>query len=288
MDSVKKLFMGVTVGVAVLSLAACGSSADLTTGTTEKSDLTLEQVYDKAIERQESMQSAKANIVMDQVTAMTLEGEEMNMTSSTNMDMEMTVKPVAFFVDGTVTMEMAGESEAMDMPLQMYMTEADGFYMNDFMTGGWSKLPENLTEDMLAQMGAQADASEQLKQLKGFINDFTFEQTDDAYILTLVADGEKFNEVMLGQVMGSLNQLGEDEQSLLEGITFEDAKYVITIDKKTFDTVKMDMDFIMNMDVMGQQSKVDTKSTVTYSEFDNVDTITIPQEVLDTATETAF
>ena len=285
----KKFFIGATIGVAAISLAACGDGATPTDGTTAKSDLTLEQVFDKAMERQENLQSTKATMTMEQGTTMTIEGEEVHMTSSTNMDMSMTAKPLALIADGTMSMTMADEEETLEMPLKMYLTEEDGFYMNDVMGEGWLKLPNDMYKDMLAQAGANADASEQLKQLEPFIDDFTFEQTDAAYVLTLNAIGEEFHELILDQVTGTMaQQLGEEGQSLFEGIQFEDAKYIITIDKKTFDITKMDLDFVMTMDVEGVIAKANTTSTIIYSDFDSVDTITIPQDVLDTAVESAF
>jgi hypothetical protein len=285
----KKFFIGATIGVAAISLAACGDSATPTDGTTAKSDLTLEQVFDKAMERQENLQSTKATMTMEQGTTMTIEGEEVHMTSSTNMDMSMTVKPMALIADGTMSMTMADEEETLEMPLKMYLTEEDGFYMNNVMDEGWLKLPNDMYKDMLAQAGANADASEQLKQLEPFINDITFEQTDAAYILTLNAIGEEFHEMVLEQVMGTMEQqLGEEGQSLYEGIQFEDAKYIITIDKETFDITKMDIDFVLTMDVQGVTSKINTASTIIYSDFNEVDTITIPQDVIDTAVESAF
>lgn len=226
---------------------------------------------------------------MEQGTAMTIEGEEVHMTSSTNMDMSMTVKPMALIADGTMSMTMADEEETLEMPLKMYLTEEDGFYMNNVMDEGWLKLSNDMYKDMLAQAGANADASEQLKQLEPFINDITFEQTDAAYVLTLNAIGEEFHEMVLEQVMGTMKQqLGEDGQSLYEGIQFEDAKYIITIDKETFDITKMNLDFVLTMDIEGVTSKVNTASTIIYSDFNEVDTITIPQDVIDTAVESAF
>ena len=285
----KKYFIGAIIGVAAISLAACGDSATPTDGTTEKSDLTLEKVFDKALERQENLQSTKATMTMEQGTTMTIEGEEVHMTSSTNMDMSMTVKPMALIADGTMSMTMADEEETLEMPLKMYLTEEDGFYMNNVMDEGWLKLPNDMYKDMLAQAGANADASEQLKQLEPFINDITFEQTDKAYVLTLNAIGEEFHEMVLEQVMGTMEQqLGEDGQSLYEGIQFEDAKYIITIDKETFDITKMNLDFVMTMDIEGVTSKVNTASTIIYSDFNEVDAITIPQDVIDTAVESAF
>ena len=54
----------------LFTLAACGDSATPIDGTTEKSDLALEQVFNNAMERQESLKSVKANIAMEQETAM--------------------------------------------------------------------------------------------------------------------------------------------------------------------------------------------------------------------------
>ena len=282
-----KYFIGAVVGVAAFSLAACGDSATPIEGTTEKSDLALEEVFNKAMERQESLHSVKANIIMEQGIVMTVDGEEVQMTSSTNIVMSATVKPMAFFVDGTMSMTMAGEEESFDMPLNMYLTEADGFYMNDTMSGGWIKLPDEMYDELLAQVGANADTKEQLQQLKPFLKDFKFEQKNEEYILTLYANGEKFNDMILKQVAGSMSQQ-LDGEALLNGMEVKDAKYVITIDKQTFDTRKMNMDFVMKFDVEGMSAEVNTLSTITYSNFNNVDTIIIPQDVLDTAIDSDF
>ena len=285
----KKYYIGAILGLAVFALAACGDSATPIDGTTKKSDLALEQVFNNAMERQESLQSVKADMTMEQATAMTVEGEEIQMTSSTNMEMSLTAKPMALFADGTMSMTMAGQEESFNMPLKMYLTEADGFYMNDMMSGGWVKFPNDMYEDLLAQVGANADAQEQLQQLEPFLEDFKFEQTDGEYILTLHANGEKFNEMILEQVTGTLSQqLGEEGQSVFDGIKIEDAKYIITIDKETFDMKKIDMDFVMTMDVEGVLAKVNTSSTITYSSFNEIDTITIPQDVLNTAIDAGF
>ena len=285
----KKYYIGAVIGLAVFSLAACGDSATPTEGTTEKSDLALEQVYNNAMERQENLQSVKANMEMEQEMAMTVDGEEVQMTSSTNVDMSITTNPMALFLDGTMSMTMAGEEESFSMPLSMYLTEADGFYMNDTMSGGWLRLPDNMYEDLLAQVGANADTQEQLQQMEPFLEDLVFSQTDKEYILTLNANGEKFNEMILEQVTGTLGQqLGEEEQSVVDGTKIKDAKYIITIDKETFDMTKIVMDFVMTIDVEGVLAKVNTLSTMTYSNFNSVDTITIPQDVLDTAIDTDF
>ncbi|HAU34145.1 MAG TPA: hypothetical protein DCW76_07360, partial [Lysinibacillus sp.] len=58
----KKIFKVLAVGTLALTLAACNSSATPTKDTTKTSNLTLEQVYDKAVDRQSDIKSASANM----------------------------------------------------------------------------------------------------------------------------------------------------------------------------------------------------------------------------------
>ena len=288
----RKFYIGVLAGVSALSLVACSDSATPVDGTTDQSDLTLEDVFNKAMVQQESIESAKATVVMDQTIAMTGEGEgeEINMTSSTNMDMSMTTKPLAFYIDGEMSMAMADEAEALEeMPLKMYFTEAAGFYMYDMANEGWLKLPDESYQEILAQAGASANATEQLEQLKPFLDDFIFEQNDSAYILTLNAKGEKFKDLIFEQLEGTLGQsLGEESESILDNIQFDNAKYIITIDKKTFDTTKIVTDLAMEMHMEGTNAKISTLSTINFSDINKLDAITIPQDVIDNAVTSEF
>lgn len=66
----------------------------------------------------------------------------------------------------------------------------------------------------------------------------------------------------------------------LEGLTIDKANYVIFIDKETFDTNKMDMNFDLKMSVEGQKSTIQTKSVVTFTEINHLDTIDALKAVL--------
>lgn len=75
-------------------------------------------------------------------------------------------------------------------------------------------------------------------------------------------------------------ELGENP---LDGLTIDQINYVLYIDKDTFDTNKMDMNFDLKMNVEGNEMVMNTKSVITYTEFDHLKTIDIPQEVIDNA-----
>ena len=273
----KKHYFLATSALAVFALAACGDTAAPVTGTQDESSLTLQLVFDKAIERQQTLKSVHAVVDMKQEMEMEFDGQQMLFTTASNFDMDAQQSPLAMFMTGTVAMDVGGE--LMEMPLEMYMTEADGFYMLNAETNEWMKLPADQYEQMLAQTGAQADATEQLEQLKQFVDDFEFKQDDNNYLLTLHVEGEKFKEFVMGQLGTSLGETTELSGDVLDTMAFEDSKYKLTINKETFDTEEMIMDLTILMDEQGQQSKITNDAKIIYSKFDQLDEIKIPNEV---------
>ncbi len=277
----KKLFIGMTLGSAVL-VAACGDSATVTDNASEKSELTLEQVYEKTIERQQELKSAKATMKIDQTIGVDSEEGAFEMTSTSDFNMDMIIDPIQLYLEGTTAMKDSESGEEMEAPMKMYMTQSDGFYIYEETAGSWLKLPQGEYDELMNQAGIQNDPSEQLRQLEQFVKDFTFEQNDDEYILTLDTDGEKFKEFALEQAKASM---GGEEQLLgsMDGLNIEDAQYVFIIDKETFDMSNMKMDMVMTMEEETGKMTINQSATVDYSDFNKIDAITIPQEVIDNA-----
>ncbi|AUS87728.1 DUF6612 family protein [Lysinibacillus capsici] len=280
----KKIFKVLAVGTLALTLAACNSSATPTKDTTNKSKLTLEQVYDKAVDRQADIQSASAKMDMTQVTKVGSGEEAMEFSIDSKMEMDIIVDPLAMHLSGSMTMpDMMNEGkETMDMPIEMYMKKDAGLFMKDSTTDSWLKLPDENFDAILDQTAASADAKEQLEQLKKFIKDFTFEQTDDEYVLTLDAKGDKFKELIDSEINKSMQEMGLEENPM-DQLSIEKINYVLHIDKETFDTNKMDMNFDLKMAVEGDELLMNTKSVVTYTEFNHLKTIDIPQSIIDNA-----
>ncbi|QTB25919.1 hypothetical protein J2D51_16650 [Lysinibacillus sphaericus] len=284
MKVMKKIFKVLAVGTLALTLAACNSSATPTKDTTEKSKLTLEQVYDKAVDRQADIKSASANMDVTQVTKVGAGEEAMEFSINSKMEMDIIVDPLAMHLSGSMSMPdmMSEGQETTDMPIEMYMKKDAGLFMKDVTTDSWLKLPDENFDAILDQTAASADAKEQLEQLKKFIKDFTFEQTDKEYVLTLEAKGDKFKELIDSEINKSMQDMGLEENPM-DQLTIEKINYVLHIDKKTFDTNKMDMNFDLKMAVEGDELLMNTKSVVTYTDFNHLKTIDIPQNIVDNA-----
>lgn len=281
----RKILTFLGVGTIALVLAACNTSATPTKNTTETSSLTLEQVYDKAMERQADIKSMSASMDMKQVTKIGTGEEAMNMTIDSQMEIDMITKPLAMHLSGSMTMPdlLGGGETESSMPIEMYMKQDQGFFMKDVTTDSWLKLPSEDFDAVLAQTASSADAKKQLEQLKQYIDDFTFEQTDDTYVLTLNAQGDSFKELIESEVNKSMPELGLEENPLAD-LTIDQVNYVIYIDKKTFDTNKMDMNFDLKMSVEGEELTMSTTSVITYTHINHLDTIDIPQSIIDNAT----
>jgi hypothetical protein len=284
MKVMKKIFKVLAVGTLALTLAACNSSATPTKDTTKTSNLTLEQVYDKAVDRQSDIKSASANMDMTQVTKVGSGEEAMEFSINSKMEMDIIVDPLAMHLSGSMSMPdmMSEGQETTDMPIEMYMKKDAGLFMKDVTTDSWLKLPDENFDAILDQTAASADAKEQLEQLKKFINDFTFEQTDKEYVLTLEAKGDKFKELIDSEINKSIEDMGLEENPM-DQLTIEKINYVLHIDKETFDTKKMDMNFDLKMAVEGDELLMNTKSVVTYTDFNHLKTIDIPQSIVDNA-----
>lgn len=281
----KKLLIGMTLGSAVL-VAACGDSATVTDNASEKSELTLEQVYEKTLERQQELKSAKANMKVDQSLQMEKDGQTFEMTSSSNLNMDMVIDPKQLYIEGTTAMSDSETKKEQTTPSKIYMTQKDGYYIYDPTDDSWFKLPQEEFDSLMNEAGIQNDPSEQLRQLEEFVEDFTFEQNDKKYILTLNAEGEKFTEFILEQAKTTLG--GEQAEVVLgsmENLNIKDAQYVLEIDKKTFDMKNMKLDMVMSIERDGGTITIDQNATIDYSEFNTIDEIKIPQEIIDSVQE---
>lgn len=283
----KKMGNCFLASLVVLVLAACNDSAVPTKGSENNSELTLEEVYQKALERQNELESVSAIVDMEQEMSFGSGEEAIEINSKSDMKMDMITKPLSVYMEGTIGTGDQVAAEELNMNLKMYMTE-DGLYMHDGLEEYWTKLPTDDFDAILEQTAGQVNAAEQLEQMKEFISDFKFEQTDSSFILKLDTSSEKFNEFMLGQL--NLNEMlaTEETQQLLQDTKFEKVGYEITINKETFDITEMVNNINFTMNIEGESISTISDSKISFNNFNGVEEITIPQEVIDTAQEIEY
>ncbi|MBM7581007.1 DUF6612 family protein [Jeotgalibacillus terrae] len=274
-----------TTAVLTLSLAACTETAEPAEGSKETSSLSLEEVYTKAIEKNNDIESVKSSAVLNQTVTI---GSEDPVHTVSEIDMTIFNDPLVTHQINTTDMSGAAAEDAASQSYtsESYMTEND-FYMKDPTSGQWLKLPAEMTEQLMAVNESQTNPASELQTLETYLDDFSFEQDDDSFILTLNASGEKFSDMLMEQAGQFLPELdfGIPAETLFQNTTFEDVVYVITIDKDTFYIESLDLDMTMNMEFAEQSLAIDQSLESEYMDYNAIDELKVPQEVIDSAEE---
>lgn len=283
----KKWIMFMSAATLTVGLSACSETAEPASGDEgakgEDSDLTVEEVYAKSVEASEGVTGLHADILTDQVMAMEAEGMEINMKMDSAMDM--TIEPLAFHQTAETAIESEEIENSNPMSMEMYYTD-EGMFMYEETMATWLKMPDESIEDLKGLADQQtADPAQQLEELAEFQDDFTFEQSEEEYILTLDASGEKFQKLMDQQLEKTLGQMEIEAQMVLEDMTIHSVNYVINIDKETFLTNSMDMTMDMDMNIEGETMNIKSDVQADYSQYNEIDAITVPAEVLEQAQE---
>ncbi|WP_070098220.1 DUF6612 family protein [Bacillus sp. OxB-1] len=296
----KNWLKGLAIVMLALALSACNSTATPKTETPsdaepntneetdtkaneeadEQSELTAMEVYEKAMEASEDLKSMHAK--MDIQQKIEVPSEDLNMDSKFKMDMDMIMEPLAMYQK--MNMDM-GEQGAMDT--EIYITDA-GFFMFDPESEQWLKFPKEMSDDMMEQMGGGTDPTPDMEMFKEFTEDFQFEQTDDEFILTLSAEGEKFNNLMKKAIADSMPagmEMGEEEAEMMENMNVKSLNFEIFIDKETFQTNAFNMDMDMTMSIEGQEMHIIQQMKSIISQINEVEKIDVPQDVLDNAVD---
>ena len=285
----KKWLKGLTIGFLTLGLAACADTGEVkpnteSTNTSEpaveveaeevKNELTIEEVLVKAQERSENLESMHAK--MDIKQSMSMPSLEQEMDSNIQLDMDIVQEPLQ--MHQVMNMDMGAEGQ---VEIEMYMT-SEGFFMKDPESDSWMKLPAELYDEMMASMSAGADPTLDLASFTEFVDDFTFDENDDAYILNLKASGEKFTKLIQDQLASMEGMNGTEA---LADMTIHQLDYEIFIDKETFDLTAFNLVMDMEMLVEGETLGIAQDISAQISQINDIKEITVPQEILDSAVE---
>ena len=279
----KKWTVLLSVVTLSLGLAACNETATPVQEkeVTETSKLTLQEVYDKSMKASKELKSVKGSIDMKQT--MTIPSEEMTLDIQSVMDMEYIIEPMQMHQKGTTTMMGVGEGgESQETEMETYITE-DAMYMYEGTTAQWMKFPQEMVDQMLSTT-KQTDPATQLQPLQEYLEQVEFEQDDENYILTLEGSGEEFTSLVQDQVDEALQSLTTEENVNLD-FAIHSIEYLVHIDKKSFQTNKLDMIIDMDMTIEGETVNMQLNAKTNFSNFNEIDEIVVPQEIIDGATE---
>ncbi|TGB02157.1 DUF6612 family protein [Halobacillus salinus] len=240
----------------------------------------LEEVFSKATEASENLD----NFAMEVVSEQTFETDAEEGSSplptgvpiTTTLDSEIQMDPMAFHQ--TIEMDMMGNTE-----MEQYYTE-EGLFIKPSEQEGWLKAPEEMMEQLNALSSKQQTPVEQLKQVEDYIDEFTMEMEDSNYVLTFSSSGEDVQK-MLEDTMSDMLPEGTFPEDMMESVTINSINYEYTIDKESYYPKHMVVDMNMTIEQDGEKVTIDQSMEGSYSKFNEVGEITVPEEVIQNAQE---
>lgn len=253
----------------------------------ETEELTLEEVLTHWAEASTEVTSLHADVLTNQLMSMGEDGMVMDVTLDLGVDM--TVEPLAFYQTSETFIVSEDIENENPMTMEMYYTE-EGMFIYEPTMDMWLKIPDESLADMEDLELISQDSInpvEQLEQLQMFQDDFVFEQSADEYILKLDASGEEFKALLDEQLENTLGQMEIEAQMVLDDMTIHSASYEIYIDKETFLTNSMNVKMDIDMNIDGETMNIISDTQITYSQYNEIGAITVPDEVLEQTEETS-
>lgn len=263
----KSLVSLLTICVLILGLlTGCG-------GTKVTAESLLKEVQTKS----EAMNSMETHLTMAMTMGSADLGGSIDLTME--MDMQTVIEPVASYMTGTLSMM------GINLDMEIYTILEDeqiATYMG--MMGEW--MVQKMAYDTESVNQLDTTAGEMLQNLGSLALAEETEDVDgtEAYIITGTLSGEDMQSMMDSAESMMSSVTGDTEALDMSGVTV-DFKYAISKADKL--PLYMDMTFTGFDSVMeGQDVSIDDFTMrMEYTGFDTIESITVPQEVIDQAVE---
>ncbi|WLR51781.1 hypothetical protein LC040_02430 [Bacillus tianshenii] len=268
-----------------LLLAGCGQEAGTDSSENageenaakEEEKLTAEDVYKKATEKSQDMKNFELDGSMDMKMTFGEETQEMNMKINSKSQLD----PLLIHQ----TMESDAQSAEMEIPkMEMYMTD-EYMYMKDAQSGQWLKMKQaqqGFMKDMMEQQKSMSPV-QNLEMLKQFADEMTLEETDDTYVLKITGNGDKLVDLVKEMNPGGAS--GVDFEQMMQQMNFEEIKYSYALNKETFQPESFEMDMTMSVTQNDQTMKINQHMTSNIKNINEVEDLSIPEEVKNNAQE---
>ncbi|WP_059105545.1 DUF6612 family protein [Shouchella shacheensis] len=274
----------VATSASAVALAACSGddTNEESEGANEGGEESAEEILTQSIETMEGLNSY--SVETNATQTMDVEGEEQQMEESMSMDLMQ--DPLSFAQSGTGPDPMTGEQGETQEFFK------DGTVYSQ-LNGEWIKA-DGAEVGLESEEDLPRPAEGQADMLLDHIESFSVEDDGDRYALTAEGSGEDLQA--LAYILAGMQPPQEDEEAENgEGeeeqqqqppqpeLALNQLDLVLYIDKETYQQEEMDMNMDVDL-VQGEQTMATTQSLqTTYSQFDEVEEIEVPEEALDNA-----
>ncbi|GAF19169.1 hypothetical protein JCM19046_3800 [Bacillus sp. JCM 19046] len=173
----------------------------------------------------------------------------------------------------------------MGMTIGMEQYIQDGImYMQNPMGGEWLKM--DMSDELAMTEDYKMDTQEQIDLLLDSSDQVTMTEDGDSYVLTLEGDEASYQELIQSFMeMGQDDMMmsGQDMEMMMESLDIENMSYTLRINQDTFLQEAVTMAVDMMIEEEGEMVTVSMNVDGTFSMYDEIDEIDVPQEAIDNA-----
>ncbi|WP_369682442.1 DUF6612 family protein [Alkalihalobacillus sp. LMS6] len=275
-----------------LMLVACGGDetggeagtedANTNEEVQENESLSIEEVLQRTEDAMNDVNSFRTE--MDMTYDVEADGEDGNesMQVGLNTMIDAIADPLAFEMSTTISASELG----VDIGMDQYFVDGN-FYMQSPLGGEWMSM--DISDEMEMEEELQVDEQEQLQMLRDMMDQIEMTEEDNTYVISMEGNNEDVQELIYWYMdMGGQNEMAlpqEELEMMMENMEIENMSYSLVIDQETFrqQSVVMNVDMMMEEDGESMSFTMDIDGT--YSMYNEIDSIDIPDEVIENSVD---
>jgi len=239
---------------------------------------TAEELIQKTSEASKSLKSYSMDSQVDQKITMTQNEQKQDQTVKMTMKTDIINEPLAMAQD--ITMNVPGMPDPQQ--IKQYITQ-DGIYMHT--QGQWMKMPPEMKEQLMQAVQAQSNPQKQLEQFSSIVKDTKVTEEGDHYVLNAAVSGDSVKDLVKIMVAGAgAGGANPQVEAMVEQMKIQSMNLKYRVKKDGYLPVSMNVDMLMDMEQQGQKLSMDMKMDSTFSRYNEVKEIKVPQEALDAPT----
>ncbi|KSU64489.1 hypothetical protein AS034_01215 [[Bacillus] enclensis] len=261
----KKLFLtSLAISTLTLGLSACSPKPD-----------TPEEILDASIKAMEETNSFQIDMNIDQDLIYGPPRGELDKQTA-KIVTDYVKEPEGLHLN--TQMNVAGAK----VDAEMYLAESE-VYTTSSRWDHWYKGKEDGYQPSLDTVRKMVDLDKRLEWLKTHSEEMEVKEEEEQWVLTFTGEGDKFNRFT--EFILDLSKPALYHSKYLEDIKTNDLTYSIYINRESFLPAKSDinMDIEMMNELDGNEMATTQTIKETYTKIDEIEAITIPSEVKDTA-----
>ncbi|UTR07740.1 hypothetical protein MM326_06925 [Alkalihalobacillus sp. LMS6] len=288
----KKMTWLLVAPASTLMLVACGGDetggeagtedANTNEEVQENESLSIEEVLQRTEDAMNDVNSFRTE--MDMTYDVEADGEDGNesMQVGLNTMIDAIADPLAFEMSTTISASELG----VDIGMDQYFVDGN-FYMQSPLGGEWMSM--DISDEMEMEEELQVDEQEQLQMLRDMMDQIEMTEEDNTYVISMEGNNEDVQELIYWYMdMGGQNEMAlpqEELEMMMENMEIENMSYSLVIDQETFrqQSVVMNVDMMMEEDGESMSFTMDIDGT--YSMYNEIDSIDIPDEVIENSVD---